>query len=359
MSLTNDIMGLKLLIEERARGGSFLGAQINTNNVKDIMEKKDEEKKDEKKINNNNNNTNNISDEEPPKKKKSVFAMRQEEKEITKITPALIIRERKDPYRSSSLCTDSKHRLYVNDPDNNKIWIYSTLDFHLLSSFTVPGNGGIGAIGVDSTSHIYVCRPSRHCITVITTEGSVVREIGKYGREQGQLEEPSGLVVDTRDRIFVSDRGNHRIQVFRPDGTVSRQFGFNGMNSGQFESPLSITRDSNDQIYVVDRGNKRVQVFTNAGVYIRTTCGKGSKKPTVCDSPYELTSTLAIMLVTEGKRTINAYRRDSTVAWTFTAPFDIGAMVFDHPLTHLFVADVTNSCIQVYDAHYFFFPKET
>jgi len=285
--------------------------------------------------------------------------MRQEEKEITKITPAIIIRESKDLYRSSSVCTDNKHRLYVNDPDNNKIWIYSTLDFHMLSSFNVPGNGGVGAIGVDSNSNIYICRPIKHCVSVVTIEGTLVKEFGKYGRDQGQLEDPSGLVVDTRDRIFVADRGNHRVQVFRPDGTVSRQFGFNGTGSGQFESPHAITRDSNDQIYVVDKGNKRVQVFTNAGVYIRTTCGRGSKRQTVCDAPYDITSSLAIMLVTEGRRTINAYRRDSTVAWTFNTPFDIGSLVFDTALTHLFVADVTNSCIQVYDAHYFFFPKET
>ena len=144
-----------------------------------------------------------------------------------------------------------------------------------------------------------------HRIQIVTPDGKLVREFGKFGDKAGQLNLPTAVTTDTRGRIYVTESGNNRVQVFsskgkslavlkptgedglkqpfgvavgpagriwvgdngnnrlvalNADGTVAASDGSAGSEPGQFQriGHLSVI---NGRLFVADRGNRRIQVF--------------------------------------------------------------------------------------------------
>jgi len=90
-----------------------------------------------------------------------------------------------------------------------------------------------------------------------------------YGRADGQLALPRGLVFDHhRGFLLVADTNNHRVQVFSCDdgdggGSFVSKFGEKGSQPGQFNYPSGLAIDhDHDRILVVDCFNDRVQSWS-------------------------------------------------------------------------------------------------
>ena len=77
--------------------------------------------------------------------------------------------------------------------------------------------------------------------------------------------------------MYVAYQYNHRIQVFTVDGVYLRQFGKKGKGEGELNEPVSIAIDSYNVVYVGEWKNNRISVFYY-GEFIKSfgrggTCG--------------------------------------------------------------------------------------
>jgi sugar lactone lactonase YvrE len=75
--------------------------------------------------------------------------------------------------------------------------------------------------------------------------GTFIKSWGRFGKGQGEFDQPHALAMDSKGRLFVGDRGNNRIQIFDQNGTYIAEW-------TQFSRPSGIVIDRNDTIYVAD-----------------------------------------------------------------------------------------------------------
>jgi sugar lactone lactonase YvrE len=75
--------------------------------------------------------------------------------------------------------------------------------------------------------------------------GKFLKAWGKFGKGQGEFDQPHALAMDSKGRLFVGDRSNNRIQIFDQNGRYLLEW-------SQFSRPSGIAIDRNDNIYVAD-----------------------------------------------------------------------------------------------------------
>ena len=117
--------------------------------------------------------------------------------------------------RFFDLSSDNHGNLYVTDPDNSVIRVFS-VDGDLLRSYGCDENGvkklsrphGVCIAG----QYVYVTDSGLHNVSMFTTEGAYVTSFGHSGSEEGCFDSPCGLCVDRDGFVFVVDF--HRVQVF-------------------------------------------------------------------------------------------------------------------------------------------------
>ena len=68
--------------------------------------------------------------------------------------------------------------------------------------------------------------------------------------------------------VLVGDYNNYNVKVFQPNGTYVASFGVRGADPGEMGQPYGLAVDPNDgSIYVADLNNHRVDKFSNSGVF--------------------------------------------------------------------------------------------
>ncbi len=71
-------------------------------------------------------------------------------------------------------------------------------------------------VAVDASGNLYVADPGNSRIQVFTGSGTYLTRWGTFGSGDGQFDAPTGVAVDGSGHVYVVDRGNSRIQVFGP-----------------------------------------------------------------------------------------------------------------------------------------------
>ena len=74
----------------------------------------------------------------------------------------------------------------------------------------------------NNTVYYIVCEDDRHRITVYNNTWDRIRTIGRYGSNDGELNNPMSAIVSDEDTIIISDYGNNRISEFSFNGTFLR-----------------------------------------------------------------------------------------------------------------------------------------
>lgn len=110
---------------------------------------------------------------------------------------------------------------------------------------------------IASTGEIYIADGyGQPWIHRYTAEGEYIGSFGGPGAEEGQLNNPHGIMIDTRgeqELVLVSDRGNHRLQYFTLAGEFVRQV--------DWEQRMPCTTVQwQDEIYIPDLFS-RVSIF--------------------------------------------------------------------------------------------------
>jgi|GEM_PF-3405577 DNA-binding beta-propeller fold protein YncE len=206
--------------------------------------------------------------------------------------------------RPAGLTLDAQGRIYLADPANHCIHIYSLSGDFLRTigpqlsgpsakKFPPLNLDSPQGVAVDGEGRVYVADTGNHRLLIFDAEGNLLRAFGRKGNENGEFRSPHSVALDSKGRIYVADTGNDRLQMFGGDGIFLRRFGTRGEQPGRFRAPLGLRIDDQDFIYVVDSGNHRVQKFDSTLALLWSAGQKGQ-------SPGHFTDPFGIDLDNQG-----------------------------------------------------------
>ena len=130
-------------------------------------------------------------------------------------------------------------------------------------------------IAIDDIDNIYMS--SSHKLQKFTSNGELIKCIGKEGGKEGEFNEPCGVTLHD-NQVYVCDSNNLRIQVFDLNLNFVRSIGSRGKGRGEFNAPYDVKLDTAGNIYVTEYNISRVQVLDNSGHFIRTLGDEGERK---------------------------------------------------------------------------------
>ena len=170
------------------------------------------------------------------------------------------------------LATDDDCNLYVADATSKRIMVYDQAGNYLkalggqdwfdrLTHVAVDAEGtrvyAVDTGGVGSENH--------HVLVFDVNTGKHLRNIGKRGTENGELNLPRDIAIDAKGWLYVVDGGNFRVQVFDDNGEFVRQVGQLGRQYGHFARPKGVAVDRDNNIYVSDAAHGNFQIFDADG----------------------------------------------------------------------------------------------
>jgi DNA-binding beta-propeller fold protein YncE len=167
----------------------------------------------------------------------------------------------------SGLAIDrTRHRLYVADAGKHQIFCYSTTDGSLLRTIgrrgSEPGEFNFPTnLFVDQQGRLYVADTMNFRIQIFDADWTPVQSFGVQGDTPGTFNRPKGVSVDSERHIYVADTSFNNFQIFDETGQLLLFVGTGGSSTGEFLLPAGMYIDERDRIYVADQGNGRVQVF--------------------------------------------------------------------------------------------------
>jgi sugar lactone lactonase YvrE len=130
------------------------------------------------------------------------------------------------------IAIDRHDRIFVADFGNQRVQQFDT-DGKFLTAFVVDGGPGGIAVGRDGTVYVSLTM-GKDRIVAFTPEGKLLRQWGKKGQGDGELDHPTGLAVGPDGSVYVADNSNRRIQKFSPQGKFLAKWGQGGGGPGQF-----------------------------------------------------------------------------------------------------------------------------
>ncbi|MBI5328557.1 MAG: 6-bladed beta-propeller [Deltaproteobacteria bacterium] len=166
------------------------------------------------------------------------------------------------------IATDNKGNIYVSDSGGDIVYIFGA-DLQFIS---VIGHGGevfkqpTGLAVDNERKRLYIVDTHKHQVTAFDIDTlKPLFTIGKRGRDDGEFNFPSFIVLDKKGNLYIVDTMNGRVQVFDPDGRFLRKWGRLGDGPGMFARPKGIAMDSEGHVYVVDSAFNNVQIFDQEG----------------------------------------------------------------------------------------------
>lgn len=96
------------------------------------------------------------------------------------------------------------------------------------------------------------------------------------------LTSPAGITVDPQGDVWATDSAADRVVEYSPKGKVLREFGKSGSGNGELDGPTAIALDASGDVYVADTGDNRVEEFSGTGKFLQalsTAAGVGFENP--------------------------------------------------------------------------------
>ena len=159
------------------------------------------------------------------------------------------------------------YRVQVFDPDGIPQTAWGTRGEYGSNALTEPEDGlwGPRDVLVSPSRQVFVSDTGNKRIRVYDSEGTFIRDIGKGGSGNGELNEPAGLALHSDGRLFIADTWNRRVTVFQVDGTFEYTFSVRGWYNDQGNRPYLGLDEDRDLIYITDPDAGRVLVYNMLG----------------------------------------------------------------------------------------------
>lgn len=160
---------------------------------------------------------------------------------------------------ATDLAIDSAGNVYVMDVTGRQKLQKFSPDGEFLATIGGPDEeegrlSAPAAIGIGPDDILYV--PDDSHVVVFAPDGTFLRTFG-----EGTLGYAVDAVVDAGGNVHVSDAEQNQVQVYDRDGTLIGSWGSFGREPGQMIEPTMLARDEQGHIYVIDYANGRVQKF--------------------------------------------------------------------------------------------------
>jgi DNA-binding beta-propeller fold protein YncE len=193
--------------------------------------------------------------------------------------------------RPNSVVVGPSGNIYVADTWNFRVQVF-TPDGNFIRSWGSRAELGSGApleprdgfwgpraVALDSEENVYVADTGNKRVRVYSRDGVWLRDIGSGGSAEGQLDEPSGLLITPDGLLWVADTWNRRISVFnldgspaqrftRPDGTLSNNFRVRAWVEDLGNRPYLAFDPVRQYLYVTDPDAGRVLVYNTSGTCV-------------------------------------------------------------------------------------------
>jgi DNA-binding beta-propeller fold protein YncE/ABC-type spermidine/putrescine transport system permease subunit II len=144
-------------------------------------------------------------------------------------------------------------------------------------------------ISVGPNGNLYVADTHYHRVVVFSPEGKLIKQFGKFGRDDGCFIYPTDVAFAPDGRIFVSEYGgNDRVSIFSGEGGFLKSFGAPGSEAGRLARPSALCVDaSRSRLYVADACNHRIAVYNLEG-NLTGYVGSLGREPGQLRYPYDL-----------------------------------------------------------------------
>ncbi|MCK5176027.1 MAG: 6-bladed beta-propeller [Planctomycetes bacterium] len=166
-----------------------------------------------------------------------------------------------------------------------------TEDGRFLDDFRMPAVevGKPTGISISAGGNLYVADTHYHRVAVLSPDGRLVSEFGRFGEEEGCFIYPTDVAFSGDGRIFVSEYGgNDRISVFSEAGEFLYCFGSCGDGPGQLSRPSAVCADQErKRLYVADACNHRIAVYDFDGTLLKY-IGSAGTEAGMLRYPYDL-----------------------------------------------------------------------
>jgi DNA-binding beta-propeller fold protein YncE len=193
--------------------------------------------------------------------------------------------------RPSAVAIGPSGNIYVADTWNFRIQVF-TADGNFVRSWGSRAELGTGApieprdgfwgprsVALDADENVYVADTGNKRVRVYTRDGIWLRDIGSGGNGEGQLDEPSGLVISPDGLLWVADTWNRRISVFnldgspasrfaRADGTLSNNFRVRAWLEDLGNRPYLAFDPVRQYLYITDPDGGRILVYNSGGTCV-------------------------------------------------------------------------------------------
>lgn len=132
----------------------------------------------------------------------------------------------------------------------------------------------LAAITQGKDGEFWTIDPQSASVRRLNRLGNLVSSFGTQGTREGQLVDPSDILIGPEGNVYVLNTGNNRIDVFKTDGTFVRAFGTD--INPPLNRPKSFTFTKDYDLFVADTGNNRLVAFALDGKHLYST---GSSSP--------------------------------------------------------------------------------
>lgn len=121
--------------------------------------------------------------------------------------------------------------------------------------------GEIAGTAFDAVGNLYVFDRQASRITVVSPDGSFVREVGQPGEGPGEFRSPMNFTVTRDGRLVVTDVGHRAYQLFDASGEFERMVAMSDPGSGNMMMRLGeIAPDPNGNSLISGGGNSVVSM---------------------------------------------------------------------------------------------------